>query len=257
MTDITRAPRLFVAPDLAEGADVPATDGQAHYLLHVMRRRAGDTLVLFNGRDGEWAATLAPQGKRDAAFAVTSQLRPQIAPPEVTLFFAPIKAARLETLIEKATELGVAALVPVITQHTVVSRVNAARLTAIAIEAAEQCERLTVPQVAEATNLEAIVDWQRTHPNVPVFLLDEAAARGKGTATPLPIALSRSKGPAAFVVGPEGGFSIAEHARLATLGTTPVTLGPRILRAETAGIAALACWQAFCGDWHGDRLGDR
>lgn len=253
MTDISRAPRLFVAPDLTAGADVPATEGQAHYLLHVMRRRAGDTLVLFNGRDGEWAATLAPKGKRDAAFAVTSQLRPQTAPPEVTLFFAPIKAARLETLIEKATELGVAALIPVITQHTVVNRVNVARLTAIATEAAEQCERLTVPRIADAATLESIADWQRAHAGVPVFVLDEAAARGGGSATPLPIALSRSKGPAAFVVGPEGGFSVDERARLGALVTTAVTLGPRILRAETAGIAALACWQAFCGDWHGDR----
>ena len=257
MTDITRAPRLYVAPDLSIGADVPATEGQAHYLLHVMRRRSGDTVVLFNGRDGAWAATVEPRGKRNAAFLVTSQLRPQSASPDVTLFFAPIKAARLETLIEKATELGVTALMPVITQHTIVNRVNIARLTAIAIEAAEQCERLTVPQIAEAATLETIAAWQRAHPDVPVFVLDEAAARGGGGATPLPIALSRSKGPAAFVVGPEGGFSADERARLGALATTGVTLGPRILRAETAGIAVLACWQAFCGDWHGDPTRDQ
>jgi 16S rRNA (uracil1498-N3)-methyltransferase len=247
-------PRLYVESNLSPAADVPASEAQAHYLLNVMRRRSGEAVTLFNGRDGEWSATIAQHGKKNATFAINAQLRVQDTAPRVTLLFAPLKSQRLEILIEKATELGVGDLVPVITQRTIATKVNLARLCANAIEAAEQCERLTVPTVAEPQNLDgALAAWARDRAGAPLFFLDEVAAR-EGTATPLPEALRGVTGAAGFLIGPEGGFTIDEHDRLrGAVPVTAVTLGPRILRAETAAFAALACWQAVCGDWRGQK----
>jgi 16S rRNA (uracil1498-N3)-methyltransferase len=245
----TNLPRLYVDSPLATGDEVPATEPQAHYLLHVMRRAAGAGVVLFNGRDGEWAATLAPRGKKALAYLVGARRRIQDAAPPVTLFFAPLKSHRLEFLVEKATELGVGTLVPVLCRRAVASRVNVARLRAIAVEAAEQCERLTVPEIAAPLPVEAV--GARCGADAPLLLLDEAGARA-GTAMPLAAALRAQGGPAAFLVGPEGGFAPEERAALLAAGTvTAITLGPRILRAETAALAALACWQALCGDGAG------
>jgi len=244
------APRLYVDGPLHEGVPVHATEGQSHYLLHVMRRGAGDSVVLFNGRDGEWSASLVARSKKHVAFQVNAQIRPQASEPDVWLIFAPLKSGPMEFVVEKATELGVSALMPVFTRRTVVHRVNVQRLTSIAVEAAEQCERLTVPSIAAPRPLgEVLAPWAQGQESRRLFFLDEGAARTKDTAS-LADAMAGARGPAAILVGPEGGFDGEEQAMLRQLKTvTPVILGPRILRAETAALAALSCWQAMAGDW--------
>ena len=244
-------PRLWVRESLAAGAVVPATDAQGHYLIHVMRRAHGDEVALFNGRDGEWGATLALGSKKKVTFIVAKLRRVQDTAPDVWLIFAPLKAARLEMLVEKATELGVSALKPVLTQRTVVRRVNVRRLESIAMEASEQCERLSVPAVDDARPLVEILDQVASDSGARrrLFFLDEGAARTKD-APPLALALSAAQGPAALLVGPEGGFTPEEQHHIRRLPfVSPMILGPRLLRAETAAIAALACWQALAGDW--------
>lgn len=247
MAEDKSAPRLYVTSPLAAGGEVAASETQSHYLLNVMRRGAGDAVVLFNGTDGEWQATLKLQGKKRAAFDVATQRRPQQPAPDVWLLFAPLKAARLEMMIEKATELGASALVPVTTRRTVVGNVNTRRLEATAIEAAEQCERLTVPTIAPPRQLTAVLaDWDQSR---HLFFMDEGAARD-ATASSLLEGLHAYTGPAAILVGPEGGFDPDEQRHLrAQSFVKPLVLGPRILRAETAALAALACWQAVNGDW--------
>jgi 16S rRNA (uracil1498-N3)-methyltransferase len=235
---MTTEPRLFVAASLAEGAEITATPAQAHYLGTVMRRGAGDPLRLFNGRDGEFAASIASLRRDQASFVVGTQCRPQAADPDLWLICALLKRDATDLVIQKATELGVAALLPVITDRTNASRVNESRLAAIAIEAAEQCERLTIPLIHPPRRLhEILADW-------PAERTLHAAVE-RQVAPMLPPA----HGPAALLVGPEGGFTPAELDALRRCPfVNPVSLGPRILRAETACLAGLALLQApGCG----------
>jgi 16S rRNA (uracil1498-N3)-methyltransferase len=234
--------RLFVDGALSAGASVAATEAQAHYLLHVMRRAPSDPVALFNGRDGEWRAAVQMPSKRHVVFEVQDQLRAQTPVPDLWLAFAPIK--RIDEIAEKATELGVSALLPVMTRHTDVSRINFDRLRATTIEAAEQCERLSVPVIQPAQNFDAFIgQWPAAR---RLYYLNE---RGEGT--PIARALQDEVTEScAFLVGPEGGFAQSELDALAQLSSAKgVTLGSRILRAETAALAALACWQALRGDW--------
>ena len=235
--------RLFVAADLAAGAAVELSPDQAHYLRNVMRLGEGDTVALFNGRDGEFRARLDRFGKRDARTVVETQSRAQTAEPDLWLVFAPLKRARIDYLIEKATELGASALVPVMTQHTVVERLNLDRLRAHAIEAAEQSERLTVPALAAPQPLAALLDeWDRAR---RIMLCDES-----GTAPPAATALASITASAwAVLIGPEGGFAETELDALRKLPfVSAVSLGPRILRADTAALAGLAVLQALRGE---------
>lgn len=240
MTDRPRF-RLFVAADLSEGAAIALPKEQAHYLANVMRARPGEAVLVFNGRDGEWQAAIEALAKSAATLAPLARTRPQAPEPDLWLLAAPIKKDRIDLVAEKAAELGASLLWPVFTRRTVMTRVNTERLAAHMIEAAEQCERLSVPEVAEPVALDkALAGWD---PGRTLLFLDES---GSGT----PIAESVPDGPLAVLVGPEGGFDETERALLARLPfARPVSLGPRILRAETAAIAALAVVQALKGDW--------
>jgi 16S rRNA (uracil1498-N3)-methyltransferase len=235
--------RLFVEARLGPGVRVQATAGQAHYLLHVLRARAGDRVALFNGRDGEWLAQIAEVTKRGCASECERQTRPQASTPDLWLCFAPIKKTPADYLAQKATELGVSVLQPVITRRTIVSRVNVERMRANAVEAAEQSDRLTVPDVREPLPLAILLaNWPADR---RLLFCDEA-----GEAPPIAQALRAASGAWAVLTGPEGGFDPAERAAIRGLScVTPVSLGPRILRADTAGLAALAVWQALVGDW--------
>jgi 16S rRNA (uracil1498-N3)-methyltransferase len=222
---------------------------RAHYLRHVLRLEGGATVALFNGRDGEWQARTTDLGKKRAVLTVESQSRQQESGPDLWLTFAPIKHGPIDVLAEKATELGVSLLQPVMTQHTAVTRINIERLRANAIEAAQQCERLSVPTVRDAVTLDKLLgEW----PDDRRLLLCAEA----GSAMPIADALQLhaqaprgNQGAWAILVGPEGGFARAELDALHKLPfVTPVGLGPRILRADTAALAALACWQAILGD---------
>jgi 16S rRNA (uracil1498-N3)-methyltransferase len=242
------ATRLFTEADLSAGIDTELTEAQAHYLRHVMRRDEGAPVRLFNGRHGEWQATLALRGKKGAAARVAEQARPQAAEPDVWLCFAPVKRARIDYIAEKATELGVAVLQPVITQHTVVERVNVERLRANAVEAAEQTERLSVPEVREPVALMRLLgDW----PGGRRLLMCDETGGGPPIAEVLGgLDDAARAAPWAVVIGPEGGFAGAELTALRRMkDVTAVGLGPRVLRADTAALAALACWQALVGDW--------
>ncbi len=240
--------RLFVETDLAAGVEAPLDEAQAHYLRHVMRRAEGAPLVLFNGRDGEWTATLALRGKKAAAALVGACTRPQAAEPDLWLCFAPVKRARIDYIAEKATELGVAVLQPIVTQHTIVERVNLERLRANAVEAAEQTERLSVPEVRAPVDLAQLLGaW----PAGRRLLMCDETGGGRPIAHVLAALDDAARAaPWAIVVGPEGGFAEAELAALRRIkDVTAVGLGPRILRADTAALAALAVWQALAGDW--------
>jgi 16S rRNA (uracil1498-N3)-methyltransferase len=241
-------PRLFVEADLATGAEVPLSDAQAHHIRHVLRREEGAPLLLFNGRSGEWRATLGLSGKRAALARIGERARAQEAEPDVWLCFAPIKRLSIDLIAEKATELGVGTLQPVLTEHTAVERVNVERLRANAIEAAEQSERLSVPEVKTPLKLGQLLDrWPAER---RLLMCDET-----GGGLPIAEALATldepaRKAPWAIVVGPEGGFAASELTALRRIkNVMSVGLGPRILRADTAAIAALACWQALVGDW--------
>ena len=240
--------RLFVEVGLATGQEVPLDEAQAHYLRNVMRRPDGAPLLLFNGRDGEWRASLSARGKKGAAATVAERTRPQEPEPDVWLCFAPVKRARIDYIAEKATELGVAVLQPVVTHHTAVERVNVGRLRANAIEAAEQTERLTVPEVRDSIDLGRLIDaW----PSGRRLLMCDETGGGPPIAEALAALDDESRrSPWAIVIGPEGGFAEAELEALRRIkNVTSVGLGPRILRADTAALAALACWQALLGDW--------
>ncbi len=246
--------RLFVEDDLRPGAAVGLDHARAHFLRSVLRLERCAALALFNGRDGEWLARIEGLGKGWASLLVERQTRAQQPEPDLWLLFAPIKRARIDFLAEKATELGVARLLPVLTKRTVVTRVNRERLAANAREAAEQCERLTVPEVAEPQELfAALAGWP---PGRRLLLCAEA-----GEARPIAevLAEARSSGSTggpespesrwAIITGPEGGLEKTELDALCELpSVTPVGLGPRVLRADTAALAALACWQAMLGD---------
>jgi 16S rRNA (uracil1498-N3)-methyltransferase len=235
--------RLFVTSPLAEGAAVELGPEQAHYLRNVMRLGDGDAVALFNGSDGEFRARIQRLGKRTARLLVEERLRAQQAEADLWLVFAPIKRARIDYLVEKATELGASALVPVITRHTHVERLNLERLRAHAIEAAEQSERLTVPRIEEPRALdEVLAAWDASR---RIMLCDES-----GTAPPASVALANQNAAAwAVLIGPEGGFAETELDALRKLPfVSPVSLGPRILRADTAALAGLAVLQALRGE---------
>jgi len=237
--------RLYVTDDLARGATASLDAKQSHYVKSVMRLGAGDEILVFNGRDGEWRARIEALGKKAGALSLVAQTREQRIGPDLWLAFAPVKRGKPELVARAATELGVSALQPVTTRRTVVGRVNTERLRANAIEAAEQSSRLTVPAVLEPIALEALMDqWP---PDRRLMLCDETGS-GQPVASALPQGARAT--PWAVLIGPEGGFDPSE---LDVLGKHPIVtrvgLGPRILRAETAAIAALACWQALVGDW--------
>jgi 16S rRNA (uracil1498-N3)-methyltransferase len=236
--------RLFTTADLASGGDITLDAARAHYLRNVLRLGPGDEVALFNGRDGEFRATISRLGKSEAALMAGERLRAQAPEPDVWLLFAPIKRQAIDLLAEKATELGVARLMPVITRHTDVTRVATERLAAIAIEAAEQCGRLTVPAVDAPQKLDQIIaGWKDAR---RLYVCAE-----QGAAEPIAqIAAAAAKAPFALLVGPEGGFAASELDHLRNLAfVSALDLGPRILRAETAALAALAILQAWLGDW--------
>ena len=235
--------RLFVPQDLAPGYGVILTLDQSRYLTSVMRQAIGAQVLLFNGRDGEWSATLTETGKRGSLLKVDEQARPMALGPDLDLVIALVKRGRVETIVEKAAELGVRRVRLTITRRTNVDFVKLGRLDAIAMEAAEQTGRMDVPTVEDPEKLADILDgWD---PARRLVFCDEG-----GDARPAFQALAGSAAPAAILIGPEGGFSPEERERLRSLPfVTPVSLGPRILRADTAAISALTLWQAAAGDW--------
>lgn len=253
---MSATPRLHVAPDLAEGADIPIDGDQAHYLTRVLRLEIGDPVRVFNGRNGEFDASVSASTKSTARLTLGARVREQAAVPDLWLLFAPLKKERTDFLVEKAVELGAAEILPVITERTDSKTVRVDRLARLAIEAAEQTERLDVPAVHEAVKLDSLlVKW---NPARLLIYADEAGDDGgrpwggeTGKAGPMAEVLAgMGDSPAAILIGPEGGFSPAERKRLRQLPfVRPVGLGPRILRAETAAVAALALWQAVRGDW--------
>lgn len=235
-------PRLFVEQPLAEGTTVQVAGGQAHYLLSVLRTRMGDPVKLFDGHSGEWLAVAEAVGKRDLVLAVRARLREAEAVPDLWLCAAPIKKGRIDWVAEKACELGVARLVPVLTRRTVIERINSDRLRAHMIEAAEQCGRTAVPDMAEPVKLTALLrDWPQKR---TLYFADETGG------VPAIKAMRARPGPAAILIGPEGGFDEAERDAIrAVPDAIAVSLGPRILRAETAAAAAVTLWMAAAGDW--------
>jgi 16S rRNA (uracil1498-N3)-methyltransferase len=237
--------RLFVPHDLSAGAELALDEGQSRYLAAVMRLAAGDELLVFNGRDGEWRAGVSAVGKRAVSLTVRTQARPQTAGPDLDLVAALVKRARLETIVEKAAELGARRVRLVTTERTNADRTRVDRLAAIAAEAAEQTGRLDVPEIAAPVTLERLIGaWEAGR---RLLFCDEA-----GEAPPIldALAADAAPGPWAILIGPEGGFSPAERAMLRALSyAVPCSLGPRILRADTAAIAALSLWQAARGDW--------
>jgi 16S rRNA (uracil1498-N3)-methyltransferase len=247
MTDPDIKARLFVAAAIDAGLRLTLPSAQTHYLLGVLRLKAGDAVALFNGRDGEWLAHLGVQTRKACALDIERRLKPQRPSADLWLLFAPIKRARLDFIAEKATELGVTGLQAVFTQFTVITRVNVERLRANAIEAAEQCGRLDVPEIFAPAKLDDVLD---TWPNGRRLLFCDES----GASPPIvPALASENVGQNrawAVLIGPEGGFHPDERARLRAFpGTVSVGLGPRILRADTAAIAALALWQVLIGDW--------
>jgi len=235
--------RLYVEQPLGAGQPVPLTADQAHYLFAVMRLVRGAGVLVFNGRDGEWRADVTEVGKRGGVLVCEVQTAPLRIPPDLWLLFAPIKKARTDFIVEKATELGAARILPVQTRFTNSERIRQDRLQAHAVEAAEQCGGTFVPEVADLTPLDRVLDaWAADR---RILWCNEHLA---GVAAALP--RGGVPGPWAILIGPEGGFSEAEQARLAKMPqVVQASLGPRILRADTAAVAALTLWQATLGDW--------
>jgi 16S rRNA (uracil1498-N3)-methyltransferase len=233
-------PRLFVDQSLSEGTALTLDGPSANYLGNVLRLQAGAQVKLFDDRTGEWLAEIEEAGRKRVSLRIGARLRPLEQVPDLWLLFAPIKRGRIDWLIEKATELGVARLVPVVTRRTIVERLNLDRLRAHAIEAAEQCERTALPELAAPAKLDAVLkDWPSGR---ALYFADEAG----GT----PLAEAAAPGPAAILVGPEGGFTDKEREAIRAVSVArPVSLGPRILRADTAALAAIALWMAKAGDW--------
>jgi 16S rRNA (uracil1498-N3)-methyltransferase len=243
LTEAGGKTRLYVTGDLGTGAAVGLDEGQAHYLLHVLRAKSGHLVALFNGRDGEWLAEISLAGKRGVTATCRKQTGAQAGTPDIWLAFAPVKKTPSDYLVQKATELGVSVLLPVFTRRTIVTRINQERMLANTIEAAEQSGRLSVPQVREGVSFDKLLaSWPKER---RLFFCDEG-----GDARPLAEAARDIGGPAAILTGPEGGFDPVERDTLRALPfVTPATLGPRILRADTAALAALAIWQSVGGDW--------
>jgi len=234
--------RLYLDHPLVAGQPLLLSQAQAHYLFAVMRLAAGAQVLAFNGRQGEWLAEVVQVSKRGGTLRALAQTAPQRDPPDLWLMFAPIKKARTDFIVEKAAELGAARILPVQTDFTNAERIRQDRLQAHAIEAAEQCGGTFVPEVADLAPLARTLDgW---NPARQILWADESRLGAAATLAGL------AAGPWAVLIGPEGGFSAPERTRLGALPfVTPVSLGPRILRADTAAVAALTLWQASLGDW--------
>ena len=233
-------PRLFVDQLLVEGATLTLEGAQANYLGNVMRLKPGDPVRLFDDRSGEWLAEMREAGKRRITLCLAGRLREREDVPDLWLLFAPIKKGPIDWLVEKATELGAARLQPVITQRTIVERLNLERLRANMIEAAEQCDRTALPELAEPVKLSTLLkEWDGAR---ALLFADESGG--------IPIAAAAKPGPTAILIGPEGGFTPDEREAVrATMGAIGISLGPRILRAETAAAAAISAWMSKAGDW--------
>ena len=248
MTDTLTEPggklRLYVEAPLRQDARVMPDEAQSHYLLRVMRAKVGDRVSLFNGSDGEWLARIAEVSKRVCVLECELRTEPQSEVPDVWLCFAPIKKTPADYVVQKATELGVRVLQPVFTRRTVVSRVNLERMHANAVEAAEQSARLSVPETRVPLALEKLLaSWPQER---RLIFCDE----GEDTQPIAQILAAQKEQPFAILTGPEGGFDPVERELLrAQSFVVPVSLGPRILRADTAALAALAIWQSIRGDW--------
>ncbi len=234
--------RLYVEHPLGQGQTVPLSRDQAHYLFGVMRLGQGDSVALFNGRDGEWTAEVAEAGKRGGVLAVQLQARALQMPPDLWLIFAPIKKARTDFIVEKAAEMGARRILPVQTAFTNAERIRQDRLQAHAVEAAEQCGGTFVPEVTQLQKLEKLLEsWPAGR---HLMFCDEALAGSQEVLEPA------NGGAWAILIGPEGGFSEAERKRLTALPFAhAISLGPRILRADTAVVAAMTVWQQALGDW--------
>lgn len=240
--------RLFVEAPLNANGTISLDRDQSHYLANVMRVKVGNKVALFNGRDGEWACEITTVEKRQVALKVTEKIRGQSAEPDLWLVFAPIKKARLDFIAQKATELGVSHMVPVMTRRTIVDRVKIDRMAANAIEAAEQCERLNVPTVGDPIKLDKLLAaWP---PERKIMFCDEDLS---GAAAHTTLAAKDDKtnsAPWAILIGPEGGFDDTERNLIRNHpNCITVSLGPRILRADTAAMAAISLWQSAIGDW--------
>ncbi len=241
------APRLFLEAALSFGVDVPLTREQANYLVNVLRLAVGDSVLVFNGRDGEWLANLSAVSKKSASLRLQDRRREQEAVPDIDYLFAPLKHARLDYMVQKAVEMGARRLTPVLTARTQVHRINAERMRANAIEAAEQCGILSLPEIDAPVALDRVLGaWPDDR--LLVFCDEDAPV-----ADPLAALRSRvgaSPPPAAVLIGPEGGFDERERRLLLAFPRAlAISLGPRVLRADTAGVAAMALVQAALGDW--------
>jgi 16S rRNA (uracil1498-N3)-methyltransferase len=233
-------PRLFVETPLSSGAQVEMDAAQANYLGNVMRLKEGGRLLLFDGASGEWLAEVVAAGKRRMTVAVVELTRPQESVPDLWLAFAPVKKGRVDWLVEKAVELGVARLLPVVTQRTIVDRLNLERMRAHIVEAAEQCGRTSLAGIEEPVKLDALL--KARDPARTLYFADETGGE--------PAASAFKPGPALILIGPEGGFTPGEATAIrATPNARAISLGPRILRAETAALAAVAAWMSAAGDW--------
>jgi 16S rRNA (uracil1498-N3)-methyltransferase len=240
-----KSPRLYVDTALAAGATVELDRAQGHYLTHVLRLKAGQGVLLFNGRDGEWRASIAEGGKRAVALAVSDQTRRQTRPTDLHYLFVPLKSARLDYMVQKAVEMGASRLQPVLTQHGQVTRINLDRIRANAIEAAEQCGILSLPEIGEPLPLTRLI--AQREPGRWLVFCDEDAEISDPLAA---LQAVPPRSPLAVLIGPEGGFAEDERAALVKLpDVARLSLGPRILRADTAAVAALALVQAVIGDW--------
>lgn len=239
-----RSPRLYVDADLDPGGTIPLAREQANYLVNVMRRSTGDLVLVFNGRDGEWRARIEIAGKRQASLVLENQARAQSGGPDLHYLFAPLKRSRLDYMVQKATELGVARLQPVLTRHTIAERVNGERMRANVIEAAEQCGILRIPAVAAPERLDRVLaSWDATR---RLIFCDEGAP----IADPVVALRAVAPGPLAVLIGPEGGFAPEERDTLIGLPfVVRLAMGPRIMRADTAAVAALTLVNAVLGDW--------
>lgn len=236
------APRLFVDTALADGATLTVDGPQAHYLLRVMRAAPGDAVVLCDDATGEWAAEVAETGKRDLVLRVAKHLRAREQVPDLWLCPALLKKDRFDLVLEKATELGVRRIVPVLTRRCVADRLNPDRARHLTVEAAEQCARTALPELAEPQKLDALLrDWPAER---ALYFADELGGE------PAVKAFAERTGPAAILIGPEGGFDDAERHKVRELQqSVPISLGPRVLRGETAALSAAALWMGIAGDW--------
>jgi 16S rRNA (uracil1498-N3)-methyltransferase len=243
----THLQRLFLRASLSAGMQIELDRAQTNYLVNVLRFGEGDEILIFNGRDGEWRARLSSEGRRAHRLVIGEPTRPQPPTPDLHYLFAPLKQARLDYVVGKAVEMGVGRLRPVLTQHTQVNRLNLERMEANAIEAAEQCGILSLPTIDEPVGLSALLhSWANEEPPRRIVFCDEA---DEGS-DPLAVLSAMPPAPLAVLIGPEGGFSVEEREQLRQQSfVTALPLGPRILRADTAGVAALALVQATRGDW--------